>query len=119
MAKILVVDDSNYTRRVHSRIFENAGHTVAQQGTGMGAIEAFSLERPDVVILDLSMEDVGGLEVIKTLKALDATVRIIVISADVQRTTEREVMEAGAVKFFGKPANEQLLLSAIAEIAGE
>ena len=113
MATILVVDDSNYTRRVHSKIFENAGHRVVQQSTGMGAIEAYSLERPDLVVLDLSMEDVGGVEVLKTIRALDATANVVVISADVQRTTETSVMEAGATSFIGKPASEAQLLAAI------
>ena len=113
MAKILVVDDSNYTRRVHSRVFETAGHTVVQQSTGMGAIEAYSLERPDYVVLDLSMEDVGGVEVLKTIRALDANAVVVVISADVQRSTEQQVMEAGASKFIGKPASEQQLLAAV------
>lgn len=117
MAKVLVVDDSTYTRRVHSRILEQGGHTVLQQATGMGAIEAYSLDRPDVVVLDLSMEDLGGIEVVKTLRQLDPDARVIVVSADVQRTTEQMVMDAGASRFIGKPASEPVLLAAITELA--
>jgi two-component system, chemotaxis family, chemotaxis protein CheY len=116
MAKVLVVDDSNYARRVHGRILENNGHTVLEQSTGMGAIETFSLENPDLVLLDLSMEDLGGIDVLKTIRQLDPEARVIVISADVQKTTEQRAMDAGASKFIGKPANEQTLLSAVAEL---
>ena len=118
MAKILIVDDSNYARRMHSRIIEGAGHTVVEQATGLGAIEAFSLERPDLVLLDLSMEDMSGVDVLKTLKQIDPTARVIVISADVQRSTEHGVMEAGASRFIAKPADDARLLSAIEEVVG-
>lgn len=116
MATVLVVDDSNYTRRVHTRMLESNGHKVVEQSTGMGAIEMFSLERPDVVLLDLSMEDLGGIDVLKTIRELDPSARVIVISADVQKTTERMAMEAGASRFIGKPANEQALVTAVAEL---
>lgn len=116
MATVLVVDDSNYTRRVHTRMLESNGHKVLEQSTGMGAIEVFSLERPDVVLLDLSMEDLGGIQVLKTMRELDPKARVIVISADVQKTTERMAMDAGAARFMGKPASEQSLLTAVAEL---
>jgi two-component system, chemotaxis family, chemotaxis protein CheY len=116
MEKVLIVDDSSFTRRVHTKIFEAAGYEVVQRATGMGAIEAYSLDKPRVVLLDLSMEDLGGLEVLKTILQLDPQARVIVISADVQRSTEQTVLNAGAAKFFGKPANEQQLLAAVAEL---
>jgi two-component system chemotaxis response regulator CheY len=109
MAKILIVDDSGYARRVHRSILESAGHTILEAATGMSAIETFSIERPDAVVLDLSMADLGGLEVLKTLRELDDTVRVIVLSADVQRTTEEAVMNAGARRFLPKPANPDQL----------
>jgi two-component system chemotaxis response regulator CheY len=115
MAKILIVDDSAYARRVHRAILERAGHTVLEVSTGTGAIESCMLEKPDVVILDLSMEDVGGLDVLRTLKELNSTTRVIVVSADVQRSTEQSVMATGAARFLAKPANADRLLAAIAE----
>ncbi|HYC50566.1 MAG TPA: response regulator, partial [Gemmatimonadaceae bacterium] len=92
MAKLLIVDDSGYARRVHRGILESGGHTVVEAATGMAAIEAFFLEHPDLVLLDLSMEDMGGIDVLKRLQEMDATSRVMVISADVQRSTEQEVM---------------------------
>ena len=62
-AKVMIVDDSAYARRVHRGMLEQSGHTVIEAGTGTSAIEMFSLERPDVVLLDLSMADIGGIEV--------------------------------------------------------
>lgn len=117
MSKILVVDDSGYARRVHRGILEAAGHTVIEASTGMTAIETYSLERPDVVLLDLSMADIGGLEVLKTLRQVDAGARVIVLSADVQKTTDEAVMSAGAMRFLAKPANPDQLVNTVAAVA--
>ncbi len=116
MAKILIVDDSGYTRRVHRQILESGGHEVIDASTGMAALERFYLDRPDLVLLDLSMEDLGGLDVLRRLREIDAEARIIVISADVQRTTEQMVLGAGAQRFIGKPADPATLLEAIGEL---
>ena len=116
MAKILIVDDSGYARRVHRGILESAGHTVVEASTGMGAVEVFFLEKPELVLLDLSMEDMGGVEVLTRLREIDAESRVIVISADVQRTTEQAVMSAGARRFLGKPADQAKLLATVQEV---
>lgn len=118
MARILIVDDSSYARRVHRAIIERAGHTVLEASTGTSAIEAFSLERPDIVLLDLSMEDIGGLDVLRTLREFDATARVIVVSADIQKSTAQAVMSAGASQFVPKPASAEDLLAAITALAG-
>jgi DNA-binding NarL/FixJ family response regulator len=70
------------------------------------------------VLLDLSMEDIGGADVLKTIRGVDPTARVIVVSADVQKSTEQAVMGAGASKFVPKPANASQLIAAIAELAG-
>jgi two-component system chemotaxis response regulator CheY len=114
----MIVDDSGYARRVHRAILENAGHTVLEASTGTAAIETFTLQRPDLVLLDLSMEDIGGTDVLRLLREIDPTARVIVVSADVQKSTEQAVMTAGASKFVPKPANAAQLVAAVAEIAG-
>jgi two-component system chemotaxis response regulator CheY len=113
MATIMVVDDSGYARRTHRRILESGGHTVIEATTGMAAIEGYFLQRPDLVLLDLSMEDIGGLDVLRKFRELDAGARVVVISADVQRSTERLVADAGALRFLGKPASPELLLETV------
>ena len=115
MPKVLIVDDSAYARRVHRAMLERAGHEVLEVATGTGAIESCMLEQPDVVLLDLSMEDIGGIQVLQTLRALNVSAPVIVVSADVQRSTEQAVMAAGAVRFLGKPANGEQLVSAVAQ----
>ena len=119
MATIMIVDDSNYTRRTHRRIVESGGHVVHEAATGMAAIESFFVHRPDLVLLDLTMEDMGGLEVLARLQSLDAGARVIVISADVQRSTAKLVAESGALRFLGKPVSAEGLLAAVREALAE
>lgn len=118
MAKIMIVDDSAYARRVHRSMLERSGYAVVEASTGTSGIEAFSLEKPDLVLLDLSMEDIGGLDVLKTLRALDPAVRVIVISADIQRSTSDAVMTGGAERFLAKPVQAEQLSATVAEVLG-
>ena len=117
MATIMVVDDSAYTRRTHRRILESAGHAVVEASSGMEAIEGYFVHRPDLVLLDLSMEDMGGLEVLGKLREMEAHARVGVISADVQRSTLEMVTDAGALRFLGKPVVPDELLHTVSALA--
>jgi two-component system chemotaxis response regulator CheY len=119
MATIMIVDDSNFTRRTHRRIVESEGHVVHEATSGMAAIEGFFVHRPDLVLLDLTMEDMSGFEVLEKLRALEAGARVIVVSADVQRSTAKLVADAGALRFLGKPVSPEGLLQAVREALAE
>jgi two-component system, chemotaxis family, chemotaxis protein CheY len=119
MATIMIVDDSNFTRRSHRRILEADGHTVVEASTGMAAIEGFFVHHPDLVLLDLTMEDMGGLEVLAKMRELNADARVIVISADVQRSTAQMVAQAGAQRFLGKPVSPEGLRDAVRALLAE
>lgn len=113
MATIMIVDDSNFTRRTHRRILESGGHVVHEAASGMSAIEGYFVHRPDLVLLDLTMEDMSGIEVLQQLRAMEADARVIVISADVQRSTAQVVAASGALSFLGKPVTPAGLLEGV------
>ena len=119
MATIMIVDDSNYTRRTHRRILESDGHTVVEASSGMAAIEGYFVHRPDLMVLDLTMEDIGGIEVLERLRELNAAARVIVVSADVQRSTAQMVADAGALRFIGKPVAPDELLQTVRALLAE
>jgi two-component system chemotaxis response regulator CheY len=119
MATIMIVDDSNYTRRTHRRILEAEGHTVVEAASGMAAIEGYFVHRPDLMLLDLTMEDMSGIEVLEKLRELGAGARVVVVSADVQRTTAQLVSDAGALRFLGKPAQPDELTRTVRELLAE
>src|SRR5215207_1723736 len=87
VATILVVDDSGYARRLLRQTLEPHGHTVLEAGSGMAGLEAYAVHAPDLVLLDLTMEDMGGLEVLTRVREIDPRARVIVVSADIQRST--------------------------------
>jgi len=119
MATIMIADDSGYTRRTHRRILESDGHVVHEAASGMAAIEGYFVHRPEVVLLDLTMEDMSGLEVLARLREMDAAARVVVISADVQRTTLQLVADAGALRFLGKPVAPDELLATVRHVLSE
>lgn len=119
-AKVLIVDDSALTRRSLRQILESAGCTVAEAEDGLGALERYFLEKPDVVMLDLVMRGMYGLEVIEKLRELDADARIVVVSADVQTSSQEQAAQAGARAFINKPFDRAEILAALdAAMGGE
>jgi two-component system chemotaxis response regulator CheY len=113
MAKVLIVDDSAMSRRILRRILEDAGHDVAEAEDGMVAIEKYYLERPDIVLLDLIMKGMFGMEVLQRIRQLDEKARVVVATADIQTST-RTISEAeGAMGFVTKPFVQSEIIAAV------
>lgn len=112
--KILLVDDSGMARRSSRQILESAGYEVAEAEDGLVALERYFLEKPDLVLLDLVMKDMNGLEVLKKLTEMDNRARVIVLSADVQDSSRELAEGGGAAQFLNKPVERGALLSAVA-----
>ncbi|WP_439621885.1 response regulator [Gemmata sp.] len=120
MANILVVDDSALSRRVSRRILEGAGHAVTEAADGLTALERYSLDRPDLVLLDVTMADLNGLEVLRQLRTLDPAAVVVMATADVQTSTRVLADEGGAAGFVPKPFDGVSTLRAVAAaLAGQ
>ena len=111
--KLLLVDDSGLARRSLRAILEPAGFDVVEAEDGMSALERYYLEKPDLVILDLVMKGMYGLDVLTKLRELDPGARVIVVSADVQQSSQDLVEAAGAVGFINKPVDAHRVLSLV------
>jgi two-component system chemotaxis response regulator CheY len=111
--KLLLVDDSGLARRGMRAIFERAGFDIVEAEDGMTALERYFLEKPDVVILDLVMKGMYGLDVLTKLRELDPAARVVVVSADVQQSSQEMAEAAGAVAFINKPVDAQQVLSLV------
>jgi two-component system chemotaxis response regulator CheY len=108
--KILIVDDSSLSRRTLRRILETAEYEIVEADDGMVALETYFLEKPSLVLLDLVMKGMYGLDVLVKLREMDQQSRVIVASADIQSSTRKMVDEAGALGFINKPfISEQVL----------
>src|SRR5262252_3265092 len=113
MAKILIVDDSALSRRRLRSILESAAHTVIEAEEGMIAIEKYFLERPDLVLLDLIMKGMFGIEVLKKLRQMDPQVKVVVATDDIATSTQTIVLEEGAMSFVTKPFVPEQILTAV------
>ena len=111
--KLLLVDDSALARRSIRAMLESDGFDVVEAEDGMTALERYLFEKPDVVLLDLVMKGMYGLDVLTKLRELDAAARVIVVSADVQTSSHRLVEAAGASGFINKPVDRDQLLHAV------
>ena len=108
--KILIVDDSSLSRRTLRRILETAEYEIVEADDGMVALETYFLQKPSLVLLDLVMKGMYGLDVLVKLREMDQQARVIVASADIQSSTRKMVDEAGALGFINKPfISEQVL----------
>ena len=111
--KVLVVDDSALARRRMREMLEGAGHQVVEADEGMAAIERYFLEKPDLVLLDLVMKGMYGLDVLAKIREIDPSARVIVISADVQTSSRELAVSGGAAQFLTKPPDREELLTAV------
>ena len=102
-SKILVVDDSGLARRTMRQLLEEMGHTVEEAKDGAEAIERYFLKRHDLVVLDMVMEGMYGLEVLMKFKQLNPDIRVVVVTADIQDSTRAEARAAGAAALVNKP----------------
>ena len=115
-AKILLVDDSAMARRGVRQILESAGYEVAEAEDGLIALERYFLEKPDLVLLDLVMKGLNGLDVLTKLHEMDPRARVIVVSADVQDSSRKLAESGGAAGFLTKPVDRAILLSTVAKV---
>jgi len=111
--KILIVDDSALSRRTLRRILESAGYEVVEANDGMTALELYFLEKPRLVLLDLVMKGMYGLDVLVKLREMDPQVLVIVASADIQSSTRKMVNEEGALAFINKPFVSEQVIAAV------
>lgn len=81
MKKILLVDDEESIQLVYREEFEDEGYVVISAVNGETALELFQNERPDIVILDIQMPGMNGIEVLRQMKMLDSSVPVILSSA--------------------------------------
>jgi two-component system, chemotaxis family, chemotaxis protein CheY len=111
--RVLVVDDSGLARRRARGILEGAGYEVVEAEDGMAAIESYFVSRPDIVLLDLVMKGMYGLDVLTKLREMDDSAQVIVVSADVQTSSRELVVQAGAAGFLIKPLDADAVLALV------
>jgi two-component system chemotaxis response regulator CheY len=118
-SRILIVDDSAMSRRIVRGMLESAGHQVTEAVDGLAALEHYSIEKPDLVLLDMVMTGMYGIEVLQKLRLMDSQARVIIASADIQHSTREMAEQAGSRGFVTKPIKKEELLSLVNSVLTE
>jgi two-component system cell cycle response regulator DivK len=115
MAKILLVEDNEMNRDMLSRRLERKGHQVVIAADGQQALDLAAAEKPDLILMDMSLPVVDGWEATRRLKAGEQTKRIpiIALTAHAMASDEQKAREAGCDDFDTKPIELARLLEKI------
>jgi len=118
--KLLIVDDSNVIRQRIARLAGDARlhnlEIVGQARNGAEALNLFVRHRPDVVTMDLTMPELGGVECTEQIAAIDDKVNILVVSALSDKSTAITALKKGARGFLYKPFTDDQLVEALLEM---
>ena len=109
---VLVVDDEGAVRTVLRDALGRAGYRVGEAATGRAALEAMGAE-PDLMILDLRLPDMTGLDIIRTLRAAGRALPILVLSSQDDASVKVDAFDAGADDYLTKPFGLAELLARI------
>ena len=119
MASILLIDDDTALRTVTAQILSEAGYTVDEAPDGKSALELYEAGLHDLVITDIAMPDMDGLELIMNLAHLDPAPRLIAISGDSQFSESLYLPTARQLGVHGtlaKPIRSAVLLETVARV---
>ena len=120
MAKrVLIVDDAAFMRMMIKDILSKNGYEVAGEAeNGLKAVEKYKELMPDLVLMDITMPEMNGIEAVKNIKALDPGAKIVMCSAMGQQAMVIESIQAGARDFIVKPFQADRVLEAVRKVVG-
>lgn len=101
--KILIVDDQNGIRVLLMEVFSSEGYRTFQASNGKLALEIVRNEAPDLVLLDMKIPGMDGLDILKHIKKINASIKVIMMTAYGELDLIREATDLGALMHFTKP----------------
>lgn len=101
--KVLIVDDQNGIRILLLEVFSSEGYNTYQASNGKLALEIVKRESPDLVLLDMKIPGMDGLEILKHVKAIDSSIKVIMMTAYGELDMIKEATDLGALMHFTKP----------------
>jgi two-component system chemotaxis response regulator CheY len=116
MARIMVVDDTAFMRTMLRNILIEMGHdVVAEASNGQEALSLYAFMKPDLVIMDITMPDMNGIEAVQRLKQMDSNAKIMMCSAMGQQGMVTRAIKAGALDFIVKPFQKERVIMAVVD----
>ncbi len=117
MAKILVVDDAAFMRMTVMTALKKGGYTdVLEAANGNEAVEKYKEEKPELVIMDITMPEKDGLQALKEIREYDPSASVIMCSAMGQESMVIDAIKSGAKDFIVKPFKPDRILKTVSSI---
>ena len=116
MGRVMVADDSDAVRMVLKDILEIGHHKMVAEATnGIETVEKFNEAKPDLLLLDLAMPKLDGLDTVKQIMATNPNAKIVMITASDNIKTMQECIKAGALAYVLKPFDFDQVLRIISK----
>ena len=120
MAKVLIVDDAAFMRMMIKDILTKNGYEIAAEAeNGQKAVEKYQETNPDLVLMDITMPEMDGIQALKKIKEVDAGAKVIMCSAMGQQAMVIEAIQSGAKDFIVKPFQADRVLEAVKKVVGQ
>ena len=120
MAKILIVDVAAFMRMMIKDILTKNGYEIAAEAeNGQKAVEKYQETNPDLVLMDITMPEMDGIQALKKIKEVDAGAKVIMCSAMGQQAMVIEAIQSGAKDFIVKPFQADRVLEAVKKVVGQ
>ena len=118
--KVLVVDDEAHIRKYVGLLVKSLGSpTVVEAPDGEAALQAYDVEQPDLVLLDVNMPRFDGLQTLKALRQKDPECMVVMLTSLVNRQTVEECLRLGAAGYLRKDTPQEEMTAQLAEILAE
>lgn len=119
-ARFFVVDDDPFMVRLLTKLLESAGHLVSSTTSSVEAVESIRSEKPDLVLTDIMMPEVDGIELCRRLREIPelAGMKILVVTSQSYESYREKAEAAGADGYLQKPVYRDKLLQVIEETLG-
>ncbi|MHA2299127.1 MAG: response regulator [Candidatus Hodarchaeales archaeon] len=119
MVVILLADDSKYVRDLLKIILIKEGHDIIEASSGQETLEMYSNNKPDLVLLDILMDEPNGIECVKLIKGTNPEAKILMVSAFGQENIVKEAIDVGAMDYLVKPFKKIQIVEAINKVLRE
>lgn len=117
MYKILVVDDAGFMRKMVQTHLSKAGYTDFVEGEdGQRAVDLYKEIKPDLVIMDITMPNLNGIEALRQIRTYDADAKVVMCSAMGQEAMVMEAIKLGALDFIVKPFKAERIVQTVNKV---
>lgn len=114
---ILIVDDASFMRMMIKDILSKNGFTILGEAeNGLKAVEKYKELNPDLVIMDITMPEMDGIQAVKEIKKINSSAKIVMCSAMGQQAMVIEAIQAGAKDFIVKPFQADRVVEAVKKV---